>query len=547
VSVAESFAPSLAGFAPRAAGYRLVRVLGEGRYAVVHLGCADTAPDAGGTAPGTAAGAARDPSVVNASGTALSGTPGAASGIGRGTGAASDIAVRTVAIVSDSGMADSPRGGPPRTAAIKVYRPATPAARIDAEVAALCAVRNPHLLELLDLATTEDGLACLVLERCDTGGLAQLVSDRSGISPGEAVTILAPLVAAVAALHEAGYAHRDIRLSNVLFSSSGAPVLCGFGEAVETGAAPTPAGLAAHDVVIDDRRQLLLVVRAVLERCDEPLHLPLDDWLERHPPDADDFVQRLSDAIFEIAEPQPVRLRERASRPAATVARAPAAAPVDAAPARPAAWRSLLSGVAWVARHARGVRRRYWSIAAGVAACLVVALFAVPQGQSPQASSPSSLVTPQPAAPAAGNKAGEQSEGDEVGRDSRGVREGATPPPADEQPAVKAVLGDDPVAALVELLAERERCVRDLSVLCLEALLQEGSAALEHDTALIRAVQAGGEQTADATVLTSGPVLVERLGDSALLDLGDVPHTQPASALVMRGEAGWRIRDYLYD
>jgi serine/threonine protein kinase len=549
VAVAASFAPSRAGSAPRAAGYRLVRVLGEGRSAVVHLGCADTGPDADGTAPATAASAAHDSGVVTASDSAHRRAPGAASGRERGTGVASDAAVRTVANVSDSGTADSPRGGPPRTAAIKVYRPVTPAARIDAEVAALCAVRHPHLLELLDLATTDDGLACLVLERCDTGGLAQLVSDRPGISPGEAVTILAPLVAAVAALHEAGYAHRDIRLSNVLFSSSGAPVLCGFGEAVETGAAPTPAGLAAHDVVIDDRRQLLLVVRAVLERCDEPLGLPLDDWLERHAPDADDFVQRLSEAIFEIAEPQPVRLRERAGRPAATVARAPAAAPVDAAPARPAAWRSLLSGVAWAARHARGVRRRYWTIAGGVAACLVVALFAVPQGQSPQASPPSSPATSSPseAAPAAGNRAGAQPEGDEAGRDSRGVRDGATPEPGDEQPAEKAVLGDDPVAALVELLAQRERCVRDLSVLCLEAVLQEGSAALDRDTALIRAVQAGGEQTADATVLTPGPVLVERLGDSALLDLGDVPHTQPASALVMRGEAGWRIRDYLYD
>jgi hypothetical protein len=68
---------------------------------------------------------------------------------------------------------------------------------------------------------------------------------------------------------------------------------------------------------------------------------------------------------------------------------------------------------------------------------------------------------------------------------------------------------------------------------------------MQRDTAVIRALQAGGEQTPDATVSTNGPVLVERLGDSALLDLGDVPETQPASSLVMRGEAGWRIRAYL--
>jgi hypothetical protein len=39
--------------------------------------------------------------------------------------------------------------------------------------------------------------------------------------------------------------------------------------------------------------------------------------------------------------------------------------------------------------------------------------------------------------------------------------------------------------------------------------------------------------------------LVERLGDSALVGLGNGPETTPASTLVMRGEAGWRIRAYL--
>jgi len=37
--------------------------------------------------------------------------------------------------------------------------------------------------------------------------------------------------------------------------------------------------------------------------------------------------------------------------------------------------------------------------------------------------------------------------------------------------------------------------------------------------------------------------LVQRLGDSALVFLG--PGTEPASLLLVKGEAGWRIRDYL--
>ena len=108
------------------------------------------------------------------------------------------------------------------------------------------------------------------------------------------------------------------------------------------------------------------------------------------------------------------------------------------------------------------------------------------------------------------------------------------------------IAGDDPVAALGALLRERERCVRDLSVLCLDGVMQSGSVAMQLDAELVRSVQAGGELTAHATIITQSPVLLERLGDSALVGLGDVPQTQPASILMMRSEAGWRIRSYLY-
>ena len=484
-----------AGAPPRPAGYRLVRVLGEGRSAVVHLGCTDADPDQ-----------------------------------------------------------------PARTVAIKVYRPGTAADRIDAEVAALGAVDHPHALRLLDLATADDGLPCLVLERHEAGGLARLVAGRPSLSPGEAVTILAPIVAAAAALHAAGYVHRDIRLPNILFADSGAPVLCGFGHAARIDAALTPAGLAAEPSVVADRRHLLLVVRCLLERLDEPLGRPVDDWLEGHSADADDFDARLIEALFDLADAQPVRLRDQTGPPVVPVARLRAEASAADLPVRPPLWRALLPGIRLVARHAKGVRRRYWTIAGGVAVCLVAAVFAVPQGDPASTARPGgdaetsadgirSREAGDASGPGAAASGGIRGGGTEAGRTESpgGTGSVSTPVPGERQSGGAAVSGDDPVAALVELIAERERCVRDLSVLCLDAVLQQGSAALERDTALIRAVQSGGELTADATVQTTAPVLVERLGDSAIVDLGDVPQTQPASALMMRGEAGWRIRDYLDD
>jgi hypothetical protein len=101
------------------------------------------------------------------------------------------------------------------------------------------------------------------------------------------------------------------------------------------------------------------------------------------------------------------------------------------------------------------------------------------------------------------------------------------------------------------LLAAREQCVRDLSVLCLDAVDQVGSAALNADTQLIDAISNGTEQAMDATFAAPDIALVERLGDSAIVSLGlvngaDAPKTQPASLLLMKGEAGWRIRGYVF-
>ena len=126
------------------------------------------------------------------------------------------------------------------------------------------------------------------------------------------------------------------------------------------------------------------------------------------------------------------------------------------------------------------------------------------------------------------------------------------PTSPDPLPSADPVLSDDPVAALGALLAERERCIRDLSVLCLDGVLQKGSAAMERDAAIIRSIQKGGEVPPEAAIAAGGLTLVERLGDSALVSLnapGASPpgaaQRTPASTLVMRGEAGWRIRDYL--
>jgi hypothetical protein len=97
------------------------------------------------------------------------------------------------------------------------------------------------------------------------------------------------------------------------------------------------------------------------------------------------------------------------------------------------------------------------------------------------------------------------------------------------------------VAAAAVLLETRAACLRELSVLCLDAVVQPGSAAAAHDLALLRDLHTGGEYSG-GEVVPGEPVLVERLGDSALLDLP--PGSSPASVLILRTTEGWRLRQY---
>jgi hypothetical protein len=153
-----------------------------------------------------------------------------------------------------------------------------------------------------------------------------------------------------------------------------------------------------------------------------------------------------------------------------------------------------------------------WFVGAAVAAALIVALIAVPQTVQEDA----------PGAPAVTN---------------------ATPTAvAAPQSPVDA---DDPISALVALLAARDRCIHDLSVPCLDSVGQEGSSALGDDQRLVRSLQNGGQSPESLLVSASQVTLDERSGDSVLLKLGDVPGTAPASVLVMKTPDGWRIRDYL--
>jgi hypothetical protein len=100
---------------------------------------------------------------------------------------------------------------------------------------------------------------------------------------------------------------------------------------------------------------------------------------------------------------------------------------------------------------------------------------------------------------------------------------------------------DDPVAAAAALLEIRATCLAAADVECLRAVEQPGSSIEARDRAAIDSGLAIGESDADLDAIT----LVADLGDAVVLSVPSVGgEREPASLLLMRSEAGWRLREW---
>ena len=103
------------------------------------------------------------------------------------------------------------------------------------EAVLLGSLDHPHLVRLHEVVhqPRRGGPArvALVLELLEGGSLAGLLARRGRLRPGEVVTTVAPVAAAVAHAHEQGIVHGDLSPGNVVFTGEGRPVLTDLGVA----------------------------------------------------------------------------------------------------------------------------------------------------------------------------------------------------------------------------------------------------------------------------------------------------------------------------
>ncbi|RFA14823.1 hypothetical protein B7R22_08920 [Subtercola boreus] len=168
---------------------------------------------------------------------------------------------------------------------------------------------------------------------------------------------------------------------------------------------------------------------------------------------------------------------------------------------------------------------------------------AAPISAAPASAAPSTVVRPgkDTAAPAAG-AAGE----------ARGPEVAASISAAESA----AVVAADPVAAATALLDLRARCLAARSEPCLQGAEQALSSVLQADAASVADARAAVPTGVDGNVApgVGGIVppgvlrLVQTVGASALVEVvHDDPQREPASLLLVKGEAGWRLRELFGD
>ena len=94
------------------------------------------------------------------------------------------------------------------------------------------------LHEVREVDTDEGPATALVLELLAGGSLGRVVAERGHLTPGETITVIAPIARALAGLHGLGVVHGDLSPGNVLLDSTGRPVLADLGFSRLTGEAP---------------------------------------------------------------------------------------------------------------------------------------------------------------------------------------------------------------------------------------------------------------------------------------------------------------------
>ncbi|MHA7986625.1 protein kinase domain-containing protein [Rathayibacter sp. CAU 1779] len=445
---------------------------------------------------------------------------------------------------------------------VKMRRSSDELAREDAredghEVECLSALEDQHIVRILDVAVCAEHPPCVVLERLDGPSLASWRREKDLVDVAEAVTIGVSVVRAVVAVHRSGWTHGAVTAANVLFDAGGCPVLIGFGGALPATSARMSADWSATATLIQSvvagaegaTDEAIRSVRAALRALETGDH------------DAATAIADVESALFALGPAGPVstaaarRGEVLDPRAAPAIARERDGAPPTNSETRdPDVWRrgsrllvsAMERGIGTVVaaplRRLLHGRKKAVVVAFGTAVALtVVALLTIPGPPAGRAQTPESttattrsdgaLVTPSSSARAS-------------------ARSGSDPDRSSSSPGTRATLppepssDDNPVRAAALLLQHRSACFARADSGCLTDVDQADSALLASDMALLTRGGVPADTPTEAQLS-----LTESMGDTSVIAVAPdtAGTTKPASVLVIKTEAGWRLRAVFED
>jgi len=89
-------------------------------------------------------------------------------------------------------------------------------------------ISHPNIISIYDISASE-GKAYIAMEYVEGPSLHKLVGQRGKLKPREAVNFIVQACGALAAIHEAGIVHRDIKPDNILIAKGGLVKVMDFG------------------------------------------------------------------------------------------------------------------------------------------------------------------------------------------------------------------------------------------------------------------------------------------------------------------------------
>lgn len=372
----------------------------------------------------------------------------------------------------------------------------------------------------------DGGTPALLLPHQRGATLSDLLASRLQWQAGEAVAVLAPLVEVLDGMHDAGVAHGGLTAGRVTMLLDGVWI-AGF-DSAELFPARAPEVVRESVLgVTRDREALRSLAVDILSRVGGSRATAAHELgMRLQTASGARIAEQLGVGLAELAAAIPVVMHDPDPRDEG----------MPHAPAGAVATREELPS---------NVRARILARAAQLVASLREVLAGMPSGRR-------RIVVGGGAAVAVAGlllaviPPGDRDEVPSTQEESGSHADPASPPAPEGTPEGDPMGEpgrlDDPAEAAIALVEQREECFRQLSVLCLDGVDQIGSEALSVDRSAMLRLQDGGEDVSPKVDPVAARV-VERLGDSALVEIG--PETAPASLLMMRSEAGWRIRDWI--